>query len=91
MIDLILARPILGAMGVVTDALGLGHDHVQDLMATGAPLHHGPLSPTGEAVGREAKARGLTGQGQDLDHPGPTGAAPQMAENHLRVILDHTS
>lgn len=91
MIDLILARHILGAMGVVTGALGLGRDPVQGLMDTGAPLHHGPLSSTGEVVGREEKEPGLTGQGQDLDHLGATGAAPQMDENHLRVILDHMS
>lgn len=91
MIDLILARHILGAMGVVTDAPGLGHDPVRGLMDTGAPLHHGPLSPTVEVVGREEKERGLTGQGQDLDHLRTTGAAPQMGENHLHVILDHMS
>lgn len=91
MIDLILARRILGAMGVATGALGLGRDPVQGLMDTGAPLHHGPLSPTGEVVGREQKEQGLTGQGQDLDPPGDTGATPQMGENHLHVILDHLS
>lgn len=89
MIDLIPARHILGAMGVVTDALGLGHDPVRGLMDTGAPLHHGPLSPTGEVVGREQKERGLSGQ--DLDHLGPSGATPQMGENHRRVILDRMS
>lgn len=89
MIDLIPVRHILGAMGVATDALGLGHDPVRGLMDTGAPLHHGPLSPTGEVVGREQKERGPTGRGQDRDPPGPSGAAPQMGENHLHVILDH--
>lgn len=91
MIDLILARHILGATGVATDALELGRGPVRGLMDTGAPLHHGPLSPTGEVVGREEKERGPTGQGQDLDHLGATGAAPQMGENHPHVILGHTS
>lgn len=84
-IDLILARPILDAMGVAMDALGPGPDPVRGLMDTGAPPHHALPSPTGEVDGREGKQRDLTGQGQDLAHLEASGAAPQMGENHLRV------
>lgn len=91
MIDLIPVRHILGAMGVATDALGLGRDPVPGLTATGVPLRHGPLSPTGEVVGREEKERGPTGRGQDRGPLGASGAAPQMGENHLRVNLDRMS
>lgn len=91
MIDLILARHILDAMGVAMDALALGHDPVRGLMDTGAPLHHGHLSPIGEVVGREEMERGRTGPGQDRVRLGSSGAAPQMGENHLHVILAHMS
>lgn len=85
MIDLTLAPHILDATAVVTDALGPGPDPGRGLMDTGVLLHHGPLSPTGQVVGREEKEQDLTGQGHDLGHLGPTGAAPQMGENHHHV------
>lgn len=85
MIDLIPVRHIPGATGVATDALGLGRGPVPGRTDTGAPLRHGPLSPTGEAVGREEKERGPTGQGQDRGPLGASGAAPQTGESHLRV------
>lgn len=85
MIDLIRVRRILGAMAVVTAALGPGPDPVPGRMDTGAPLLHGLLSPTGEVVGREVKEQDLTGQGHDLARPEATGAAPQMDGNHPRA------
>lgn len=81
MIDLIHARRILDAMGVVTAALDPGPDPVQGHMDTDAPLLQGRLSPTGEVDGREVKERDLTGQGHDLARLEATGAAPQMDEN----------
>lgn len=81
MIDLIHARRILDAMGVVTAALDPGPDPVQGHMDTDAPLLQGRLSPTGEVDGREVKERDLTGQGPDLARLEATGAAPQMDEN----------
>lgn len=85
MIDLIHARHILDAMGVVTAVLGPGPDPVQGHMDIDAPLLHGLLWPTGEVGGKELKEQDLTGQGHDLARLEATGAAPQMDVNRPHV------